>query len=223
MPTREPITPDEAFEGLPAEIRRAVESSGWQEKIRRIAGSHKLRVDQGSVLEDESLRFIAGLQSVEEYAVHLAQHLALPDAEFHALIGELEKEIFMPIQAEIRSVLQPAVGDLGVDASVGAGEEDDLQALLNEGEDALAKVAATAPAKPEPARTPTAMPAAGAIVAAATVTPALSAATEKLTSTVAKPAEVLAANLQKPFAAAAPSAPTPATPSSSDPYREPVI
>jgi hypothetical protein len=219
MSSREPITADEAFEGLPSEIRKAIEASGWQEKIRRIAGAHKLRVDQGSALEDESLRFMAGLQSVEEYAVHLAQELALPDDEFRSFIAELEKEIFMPIQADIRAALQPTPGHLAVSSSVGEGEEDDLEALLNEGEDAIAKVAATAPVKQEPAKVLPATPAvAPAPVAAATVTPALAAAAQKLALPVSKPAEMIAANLQKPVAA--PAAPiAPAIPKS-DPYRE---
>jgi len=221
MQSREPITADEAFEGLPSEIRKAIEASGWQEKIRRIAGAHKLRVDQGSALEDESLRFMAGLQSVEEYAVHLAQELAMPDDEFRSFIAELEKEIFEPIQTEIRLALQPSAGTLAAASSVGEGEEDDLQALLNEGEDAIAKVAATVPTKPEPAKTAPA-PSGPAPMAAATVTPALAAAAQKLTLPVSKPAEMIAANLQKPVAtpAPAPAAPLPSAAPSADPYRE---
>ncbi len=205
MPTREPITADEAFDGLPDEIRKAIETSGWQGKLRQISSSRKLRVDQGAALEDETLRFMAGLQTVEEYAVHLAQEISLPEADFKAFVAELERDIFVPIQAKIRQVLPREEGSSAAAASVGKNEDDDLEALLNSGEDAIAKVAAAAP-----------QPAAATAAPITTVTPALTAAAEKLALPVTRPVDLVAANLQKP-AEALPPAP-PALPA--DPYRE---
>lgn len=237
MPTREPITPDEAFEGLPTQIRSAIENSGWQEKIRRIAGSRKLRVDQGAALEDETLRFMSGLQSVEEYAVHLAQEIPMPEADFQAFVAELEQEVFVPIQAKIKEALPVDGASTTASASLGESEEDDLEALLNEGEKAIADVAASAPKAA--AVTPIAAPVSGSIVKAApapvavktdaplatppaaAVAVPLATAAEKLAGAVVKPAETVIGNLQKPVAAPAPVAP--ATPKPSDPYREPVI
>lgn len=208
MPTREPITADEAFDGLPDEIRKAIETSGWQEKLRQISGGRKLRVDQGAALEDETLRFMAGLQTVEEYAVHLAQEIPLPEADFKAFIAELERDIFVPIQAKIRAALPQDEGNSTAAASVGQNEDDDLEALLNSGEEELAKVAAVAP-----------QPANAVAAPVTTVTPALAAAAEKLALPVARPVDMIAANLQKPATPAAPAAPAaPAIPA--DPYRE---
>jgi hypothetical protein len=237
MPTRDPITPDEAFDGLPAQIRAAIEGSGWQEKIRRIAGSRKLRVDQGAALEDETLRFMSGLQSVEEYAVHLAQEIPMPEAEFKAFVAELEREIFVPIQVKIKDALPPADASTTASESLGESEEDDLEALLNEGEKAIADVAATAPKGP--VVTPIAAPVSGSIVKAApapvalkaeapivaapaaTIAVPLAGAAQKLAGAVVKPAETVIGNLQKAPAPAAPA--VPAVPKSSDPYREPVL
>ncbi len=211
MPTREPITADEAFDGLPDEIRKAIESSGWQEKLRQISGGRKLRVDQGAALEDETLRFMAGLQTVEEYAVHLAQEIPLPEADFKAFIAELERDIFVPIQAKIRAALPQDEGNSTAAASVGQNEDDDLEALLNSGEEELAKVAAAAPQPTNAVAAPV-----------TTVTPALAAAAEKLAIPVARPVDMIAANLQKPAAPLPPSSPAaPASPAlPADPYRE---
>ncbi len=145
MSAREPITQEEAFDGLPDEIRAAIGASNWQEKLRRLSKAHSLRVDQSATLEDETLRFMGGLQTVEEYAVHLAQELGLGDAEFKTFVDELEREIFQPIQGKLRDVLQPPTTGTGVASSVGEGESDDLEALLNEGDDALAAAAAASP------------------------------------------------------------------------------
>lgn len=213
MPTREPITADEAFEGLPNEIRKAIETSGWQEKLRQISGGRKLRVDQGAALEDETLRFMAGLQTVEEYAVHLAQEIPLPEADFKAFIAELEREIFVPIQAKIRAALPQDEGNSTAAASVGQNEDDDLEALLNSGEEALAKAAATAP---------TPLPTNAVAAPVTTVTPALAAAAEKLALPVTRPVDMITANLQKPSTPVAPFTPAaPAAPAApADPYRE---
>jgi hypothetical protein len=240
MPTREPITPDEAFDGLPPEVRGAIEGSGWQEKLRRAASARRLRVDQGSALEDETLRLMSGHQTVEEYAVHLAQELKLPEAELKALAEEIDREIFQPIQKKLQALEpQGEDADAPVAASVGEGEEDDLEALLNKDDEALAKAAAIAP-KPlasfaAPAQTPatpsfsaatpvaitpvpTPAPVAPAVpVPAAPVSTqpaALSGAAEKLAGPVTNSAEVIAANLQRP--------PEPPKPAGHDPYREPV-
>jgi hypothetical protein len=234
MTTRDPITPEEAFEGLPEKIRAVVEGSGWQEKIRRIAGSRKLRVDQGAALEDETLRFIAGLQSVEEYAVHLAQAIPMPEADFKSFVAELETEVFVPIQAKLRSVIPNEDPASIAAAAVGEQEEDDLEALLNEGEKAIADVAAVAPKAA--AVTPIAAPVSGSIVKAAPapvatkadtpIAPApataiavpLATAAQKLAGAVVRPAEAVVGNLQKPVAAPSPALPL--TPKTSDPYRE---
>jgi hypothetical protein len=240
MPTRDPITPDEAFDGLPPEVRAAIDSVGWQEKLRAAAGSRKLRVDQGAALEDETLRFMAGLQTVEEYAVHLAQELSLPEAEFKALAAEIDREIFQPIQQKLRATMPGDDGETAsAAASVGQGEEDDLEALLNQDDEVLARAAAAtpkplasmaapaasapkplpaapAPVVPEVAPVLAATPPAPIVPATAVSTPvsSLSGAAQKLAAPVVKPAEVITANLQR-----APEAPTaPAAPA--DPYRE---
>lgn len=231
MPQKEPLSLEEAFDGIPDEIRAAIDSVDWQGKLRRLAGARNFRVDQGATLEDETLRFMTGHQSVEEYAVHLAQELKLPDADFKTLVADLEKEIFMPIQDRIRGALQPeAARSTVAPSSVGEGEEDDLETLLNEGEDAIAKVAAEAPKPVAPAPSVAATPfippvevAPAAAPAPKPVAPTLATAAQKLAEPIAKPVENVVANLQKPKAPALGESPAPTftpPPAAADPYRE---
>jgi hypothetical protein len=238
---------DDRFAEFPEPIRKAIQDSNWQLKLRGIVSKYHLRIDQGSILEDETLALLDGSQSVEEYAVHLATLLKLNEADLRSMAADLERDVFAPIQKSIQALAGEDFegGHVGV-SGVGEAEEDDLEALLNEGDSALAKAASL---KPTPAA-PTPLPVKSPIVAAAApfsapaskpaaqVPPAtpplapgapavsvpLSSAAQKLAAPVVKPVEIVTGNLQKPSAPSSLPATAPTVPPAGhDPYREPVI
>lgn len=243
---------DERFADFPAPIREAIAQSEWQAKLRQIASKYHLRIDQGTILEDETLAILDGSQSIEEYTVHLAGLLKLGEQDMRAMATDLERDIFAPIQKAIQQMLPRDEAGEVANASLGTGEEDDLEALLNEGDDAIAKVAAAvslpkAPApKPAPAPlvpTPAPKPSlAESIAKVSTPTPFTQAPSPVKGFSVAAPSEAAvsvplskaAEKLSAPVVKAAETvvgnlqkaaSPAPAAPAStsSDPYREPVI
>lgn len=235
--------PDDHFADFPEQIRDAIAKSDWQAKLRGIASKYHLRIDQGSILENETLAILDGSQSIEEYTVHLATLLKLNEADLRAMAADLEREIFSPIQKALQDSVHLDEVPVG-SPSLAIDEDDDLDALLNEGDAALEKAAAMRPVAPAPVVSPVARNILGAVGGAATpatnatavpvtpkpapaATPAvsvpLSTAVQKLAAPVVKPTETVVGNLQKP-ATTTPITPAPLTPPSGhDPYREPVL
>jgi hypothetical protein len=187
---------NDRFADFPEPIREAIEKSEWQAKLRQIAAKYHLRIDQGSILENETLAILDGSQSIEEYTVHLAGLLKLAEPDLRAMAADLERDIFAPIQKAIQSLAPDDEEEARVGAAgVGEDEADDLEALLNEGDAALVKAASLKPR-------PVAAPVAPAAPVARNILGAVGGAAMPATNTPA-PAPKPAA----PVAPAIPSAP----------------
>jgi hypothetical protein len=150
---------------LPADIKAAIESADLATHIHDIGEKNKLHIDQVGTLEDEIYLSMLGFSRTDEFAKNIEKRLNVSAEQAAAITKDADEQIFLAIRESMKKFAE-------------------------------AKAAPVAPL-PQPLKEiePPPMPAAEAMLAAPTITPAVPAS----------PA----------------SSPTP-KPYTQDPYREPV-
>lgn len=96
----------ERFARLPQKLQEAIMSADVPEKLRAIAGKHRLHLDQGQLLENETHLVMLGLDQAEKFRDNIQKELGIPENVAHEIAEEVGKEIFLPI----RTYLQAATG-----------------------------------------------------------------------------------------------------------------
>ena len=95
----------ERLEKLPAVVRDAITSADVQKRMRELANTHNLHVDQWEALENQVLMTLLGLEEPEnleknlEKEVGLARDIALP------LAVDINRIVFQPIRDELQREL----------------------------------------------------------------------------------------------------------------------
>src|SRR3989344_2768329 len=236
-------TDAELIAELPLLVRDIVERSNWRVQLRKIVTERHLRVDQGAFLEAAVLRFITGNQSAEEMAAGVMGELKLDPENLQTLFAQLDREISPPMKVDQEKSLAdgddledtpraapaagaaprphqaprpPTIPAVSIPATKAGPVPDDLEAMINAGDDLLAAAVKPAAAGAPRLATPAA-PAASAAAADAKLTAdPLARARKKLTAPVVRPAEVSSPTPAKPAAPTGSGAPA----ASKDPYRE---
>lgn len=93
---------------LPEDVRNAVLSVEWEQKVQAIAAKNALHIDQAGALGDTTLMAMLGFFDMADFPSHLAQELAVPPEKASAIAAEVSSEVFMPIRESLRKFTERA-------------------------------------------------------------------------------------------------------------------
>lgn len=109
MPVQ-PINVDEILKErlarLPAVVRNAITSADLEKKLRDLANTHKLHLDQWQVLENEVMMTLLGVRRVEELQENLKKQLKIVDELARTLAENINIIVFEPIRQELERQLE---------------------------------------------------------------------------------------------------------------------
>jgi len=109
------------FAQLPSVVQKAIISANVQKRLRELADTHKLHVDQWQTLENEVMLTLLGIKPVEELEHNVKNELDIMSDAAHALAENINSIVFEPIREELEKQLEhpnvTAVDRTGVEAT----------------------------------------------------------------------------------------------------------
>ncbi len=140
----------ERFQQLPKAVQDAITSADLEKRLRDLANTHKLHLDQWEMLENEVMLTLLGIQHVEELEQNITSHVGIDSANAHALASSINVLVFEPIREQLERNLEHPDAHA---ASVSGTEGARAQALDEAHAEAMNAAPAVQPATP-PAPTP---------------------------------------------------------------------
>lgn len=98
------------FLQLPKVLREAITSADVEKRLRELAESHKLHIDQGQKLENEVMLALFGFQKVENLEENLKKEVGISAEIANVLAGDIAESIFQPIREELEKELADKPG-----------------------------------------------------------------------------------------------------------------
>lgn len=92
---------EDRFKELPEPIRNVITESGWEKTIRNIVSKNGLRIDQGSVIEHETLLIMLGFETPDDYLNNLINEAELEPETASKIAQEVNDQIFSLIRSKI--------------------------------------------------------------------------------------------------------------------------
>jgi len=96
----------EQLKKLPEDVRKAFASVDLRAKIKKISEKHRLHIDQGGELENETVLVMLGLESANDYKINLKRGLQISNSRAQAIIFDIDKEIFVNIRESLKKISQ---------------------------------------------------------------------------------------------------------------------
>ena len=96
----------EQFKQLPKVVQDAITSADIQKRMRDLADTHKLHIDQWQLLENEVMLALLGLQPTEDLAKNIKNEVGTSDEIAKLLAADISKIVFEPIRAELEQQLE---------------------------------------------------------------------------------------------------------------------
>ncbi|MBI4080003.1 hypothetical protein HY414_02140 [Candidatus Kaiserbacteria bacterium] len=138
----------ERLKELPKVVRDAIESADVEQRLRDLANTHKLHVDQWQLLENEVMLTLLGFEDPEKLAENIQENVKLPQEIAAALAIDISRVVFEPIRQELERELEHPEAKEKQVSNVEAAREK----ILGESEKPTAPpVPSVAPATPPPA------------------------------------------------------------------------
>ncbi|MEK7509608.1 MAG: hypothetical protein AAB605_02745 [Patescibacteria group bacterium] len=130
----------ERFSKLPKVVQDAITSTDVQKRLRQLADTHKLHVDQWESLENEVMLTLLGIEAVENFEKNLMREVGVTLDIAHALAESINSTVFEPIRAELERQLEhpeaKAETVSGVEAArtqiLGGGTQEALPATVQQ-------------------------------------------------------------------------------------------
>jgi hypothetical protein len=142
----------ERFKELPKVVRDAIISADVEKRMRALADTQKLHLDQWESLENEVMLALLGFQPIEDLEKNIKSEVGVTDEVAHLLTQEVSKIVFEPIREEMERQLEHP--DAKAENLTGA-EEARKEILHSEAAPAIPAVApATPPAAPNQEKAP---------------------------------------------------------------------
>jgi hypothetical protein len=119
----------ERLKELPEIIQEAINNSGWEEKIRRVASVFNLRVDQGAALEKLTQLTMLGFKDPTNFLNEVKDNVWVSEDEAKKITIEVREKIFDSIKSEIVKISRKEAGLLErteIDEIIYGREEDSL-------------------------------------------------------------------------------------------------
>lgn len=89
----------ERFQELPKTVQEAIQSAGFDEKVREVAERHALHIDQTGVLGDETTMVMLGFTNPEDFADVLVEQLHLTKQQAEDIARDINASLFLPIRS----------------------------------------------------------------------------------------------------------------------------
>ena len=93
---------------LPEDVRNAVLSVEWEQKVRAIGAKHALHIDQTGTLGDTTLMAMLGFFDMADFPSHIAEELSVPAEKASAIAADITAEVFVPIRGSLRKFTETA-------------------------------------------------------------------------------------------------------------------
>lgn len=142
----------ERFKQLPKVVQDAIQSADVEKRMRELADTQKLHLDQWEALENEVMLALLGFQPIEDLEKNIKSETGVSDEVAKTLTESISKIVFEPIRGELERELQhPDAKALTVSGVEAAGK----QAVQAESAPAVAPATPPSPATAQKAeRTP---------------------------------------------------------------------
>lgn len=155
----------ERFKTLPKVVQDAIMSADVQKRLRELATTHKLHVDEWGTLENEVMLTLLGFQQPEDLGKNLQSELGVAQEEAYSLAQGINTIVFEPIRHELERQLEHPEAQAVVQTDVEATREQILGTAGNAPAPTPPQTPAVAPATPptpKPETSVAKMPASGA-------------------------------------------------------------
>jgi len=96
----------ERFDKLPKVIQNAITSADVEKRMRELADTHKLHIDQWQALENEVMLTLLGVQPIEDLERNLKTEVNVSSEIAGSLASDISKIVFEPIRAELERELE---------------------------------------------------------------------------------------------------------------------
>ncbi len=112
------------FAQLPKVVQEAITSADVEKRMRELADTQKLHLDQWESLENEVQLTLLGVQPIEELQKNIKKEVGVDDATAKTLTEEISKIVFEPIREELERQLEhPDAKAANISAVEAAGKE----------------------------------------------------------------------------------------------------
>jgi hypothetical protein len=118
----------ERFAALPVTVQSAINDASVEEKLRTLAGKHKLHLDQWVLLENEIMLTLLGISDPEDMAENIAKEVNVSKEVAEALVNDIAREIFTPIRELLQENLEGATEEVDTRPTIKADPSFDLPA-----------------------------------------------------------------------------------------------
>lgn len=96
----------ERFDALPKVLQDAITSADVEKRMRGLADTHKLHIDQWQSLENEVMLTLLGVQPIEDLEKNLKSEVNVSAEVATSLAGSISKMVFEPIREELERGLE---------------------------------------------------------------------------------------------------------------------
>ena len=93
------------FQKLPLTLQKAIQSSDFGDKLRVISEKHRLHLNKGVILENETLMVMMGLDDTSSFTKNLESELEISKEQAEQITADVAKEILLPIRESLRELL----------------------------------------------------------------------------------------------------------------------
>ncbi|HTR18538.1 MAG TPA: hypothetical protein VMH91_00975 [Candidatus Paceibacterota bacterium] len=128
----------ERFKQLPKVVQDAITSADVEKRMRSLADTQKLHLDQWESLENEVMLALLGFQPVEDLQKNIKSEVDVSDEVAATLASEVSKLVFEPIREELEKQLATSNGASAMPAVLPAtppapqNEEKAIRAPISE-------------------------------------------------------------------------------------------
>lgn len=92
------------IETLPPEIKQAIYSIDYPQKLQEIVRNNKLMIDQAGKLEAETTLVIAGLEPLDKYVSNLVKNVGLSNIQASVVAHDVNESIFKNIRESLKKI-----------------------------------------------------------------------------------------------------------------------
>ncbi|PCI89627.1 hypothetical protein COB18_03700 [Candidatus Kaiserbacteria bacterium] len=86
------------FAELPAIVQQAITDASIETKLRALAETHKLHLDQWVLLENQIMLTLIGLEDPKNMAKNIAAKVGVSDEIAKKLVADIAAQVFQPIR-----------------------------------------------------------------------------------------------------------------------------
>jgi hypothetical protein len=116
---------DEQMGKIPEDVRSAILSVDYVEKLQAIYKRQRLLIDQADKLEMETYLVMLGLEPVSNYVANLKKNLGIPLTKAQEIAVDINENIFKPIRESLQKMNQEL--EEGGEETMGTGVDEETE------------------------------------------------------------------------------------------------